>query len=94
MTYQYFKFRVINKYLLESLMQGALYFASPEELNDPFDCNLDIKKAIINFEPSEIVSLVRDLYQLSDENKIYLNACYAEDGATFRRYRQIIYKCL
>lgn len=48
MTYQYFKFREINKYLLESLMEGTLYFASPEKLNDPFDCNLDVKKAIIN----------------------------------------------
>ena len=54
----------------------------------------DIKKAIINFEPSEIVSLVRDLYQLSEENKIFLNARYAEDGVTFRRYREIIHKCL
>lgn len=55
---------------------------------------IDIKKAIINFEPSEIVSLVRDLYQLSEENKIFLNARYAEDGVTFRRYKEIIHKCL
>ncbi len=55
---------------------------------------IDIEKAIINFEPSEIVSIVRDLYQISEENKIFLNARYAEDGITYKRYKVIIHQCL
>jgi len=41
-----FKFRPINKYLLESLVQSALYFPTRAQLNDPFDCNVDIMRAI------------------------------------------------
>jgi len=40
-----FKFRVINKYLIDCLENGTLYFANPTRLNDPFDCQVDIKKA-------------------------------------------------
>lgn len=39
----YFKFRAINKHLIESLVAPSLYFASPDALNDPFDCQLDIR---------------------------------------------------
>ena len=45
-NYQYFKFRSVNKYLLDSLIKSTLYFAHPRQLNDPFDCNLDIRKSI------------------------------------------------
>jgi len=55
---------------------------------------IDIKKAIINFEPSEFVSLVRDFYQLSEDNKIFLNARFVCDGETNKRYKKIISKCL
>jgi hypothetical protein len=41
----YFKFRAINKYLIDSLVKGTLYFSLPAHLNDPFDCQIDIKKA-------------------------------------------------
>lgn len=44
--YRYFKFRSINKYLIESLVNSQLYFAKPGQLNDPFDCQLDLKKSI------------------------------------------------
>ena len=40
-----FKFREINKYLVDSLVKGSIYCASPENLNDPFDCRVDIKKS-------------------------------------------------
>ena len=48
----------------------------------------------MNFEPSEFVSLVRDLYQLSEENKIFLGARYAGDGETNIAYKKIINRCL
>ncbi|NWH05625.1 DUF2971 domain-containing protein [Desulfobacter latus] len=41
-----FKFRQINKRLIESLITGEVYFSSPEKLNDPFDCQIDIKKSL------------------------------------------------
>lgn len=41
-----FKFRQINKRLIESLITGEVYFSSSEKLNDPFDCQIDIKKSL------------------------------------------------
>jgi len=43
----FYKFRRIDKYTIESLVTPSLYFARPSELNDPFDCqiNLDITLA-------------------------------------------------
>ena len=46
--YRYFKYRSINDNLLDSLREGTLYFSPQNKLNDPFDCELDIKKAIEN----------------------------------------------
>jgi hypothetical protein len=47
-NYRYFKYRHINKYSIDSLVKGNLFFAAPEKLNDPFDCRLDIRKSIQN----------------------------------------------
>ena len=43
--YHYFKFKAINKYLIESLVRPSLYFAKPDTLNDPFDCRPNIRKS-------------------------------------------------
>jgi hypothetical protein len=43
-----FKFRKIDKYLEKSLVNSEIYFSSPEQLNDPFDCRVDIIKALKN----------------------------------------------
>lgn len=57
--YLFFKYRAINKHFIDSLVKGTLYFSLPEKLNDPFDCKIDIKRAIatgmesINEEYSE-----------------------------------------
>jgi hypothetical protein len=40
--YSYFKFKSINKYMIESIVDPSLYFASPATLNDPFDCRLKL----------------------------------------------------
>ena len=45
-NYCCFKFRPINKYLIESLVHSVLYFPTRAKLNDPFDCNVDIMGAI------------------------------------------------
>ncbi|RJR43905.1 MAG: DUF2971 domain-containing protein [Deltaproteobacteria bacterium] len=40
------KFRKIDKFLIDSLVHSQIFFASPEDLNDPFDCNVDIEKSL------------------------------------------------
>lgn len=40
------KFRKIDKRLIESLERSQIYFARPEELDDPFDCNVNIEKSL------------------------------------------------
>ncbi|MHB1236960.1 MAG: DUF2971 domain-containing protein [Gallionella sp.] len=47
-----YKFRPINKYLIESLVTRSLYFAKPDTLNDPFDCKIDLKRVLKRAEQS------------------------------------------
>jgi len=47
-NYKFYKFSRINKNLVDSLLKGYLFFAKPVNLNDPFDCHLDIQKAVKN----------------------------------------------
>jgi hypothetical protein len=46
-----YRFRKIEKHLIESLVSQTLYFAKPEQLNDPFDCQIDLKGALKRAEP-------------------------------------------
>ena len=43
---QAFKFRAVGKFLLDSLVKSQLYFPSPQQLNDPFDCQIKIDTAL------------------------------------------------
>lgn len=43
--FRFFKFKPINKFLIESLVNPSLYFPKPDLLNDPFDCQLDLRKS-------------------------------------------------
>jgi hypothetical protein len=47
-----YKYRAINKRLIESLINQTLYFARPDALNDPFDCRIDLQKAFRRAEMS------------------------------------------
>jgi len=40
------KFRPINNYLIDSIVNGLIYFPRPSELNDPFDCQLNIENIL------------------------------------------------
>ncbi|MGB7651611.1 MAG: DUF2971 domain-containing protein [Gallionella sp.] len=42
-TMSFYKFRPISRYLIESIVTPCIYFSKPAELNDPFDCQLNIK---------------------------------------------------
>ena len=41
-----FKFRTIDKRLVEQLVNSEMYFPHRAQLNDPFDCNVDIVRAL------------------------------------------------
>lgn len=41
-----FKYRKVDKRLLEQLVHSRMYFPHRAQLNDPFDCNVDIIQAI------------------------------------------------
>lgn len=41
-----FKFRRIDKNLLASLIRSEIWFSLPADLNDPFDCQVDILKVL------------------------------------------------
>ncbi len=41
-----FKYRAISPRLTDSIVNRTWFFAKPEKLNDPFDCHVDIRKAL------------------------------------------------
>ncbi len=47
-SYKLFKFRRIDKNLAMSLTNGGIWCAKPETLNDPFDCQIDLRKSFAN----------------------------------------------
>lgn len=44
--YYAYKFKRFDEYLLTSIRNSELYFASPQQLNDPFDCQISIKASL------------------------------------------------
>lgn len=41
-----YKYRAYTAYALEMLINRELYFARPDELNDPYDCRLNIRRSL------------------------------------------------
>jgi len=64
-----FKFRAVNEYTKDSLIRKQLYFSSPTELNDPFDCQVDI-----------IQSITEAIRNTSGKQKSQLEKLLNEDG--------------
>lgn len=65
-NYCCFKYRAIDKRLLEQLVNSAMYFPHRAQLNDPFDCNIDIVRAIdhaIIRGTCEVTGLLKKLRQ-------------------------------
>lgn len=42
----FYKFKPINKWLIESIVQQTIYAPTPSELNDPFDCQIDLERIL------------------------------------------------
>jgi hypothetical protein len=41
-----FRYRAANGRLFEAITHSTLYFASPRDLNDPFDCQVDVARCL------------------------------------------------
>lgn len=54
----YYKFHKISRYLIESIVTPSIYFSKPAELNDPFDCQLNIKSLLEDDRFSTDVRLI------------------------------------
>lgn len=70
--YRYFKYRAINKHLIESLVNSHLYFSKPEKLNDPFDCQLDLRKSWVR-AVSSATGIAKDWLQSAIDNPPFLD---------------------
>ena len=67
-----FKYREINKYFVNSLVNGSIYFAQPGELNDPFDCKVDIENSISNAAKSLDKSYAQQLTDLLEDEDFFI----------------------
>jgi len=55
---------------------------------------IDIKKAVNKFEYSQLIDIIKDLYQLSQENKTFLYARCLDGNESLKRYKKVILNCL
>lgn len=63
------KFRTINRFLIDSLVHSRIYFARPETLNDPFDCQVDVRKSLENAITQSSESARRILERFVDDGE-------------------------
>ena len=70
-NYVFFKFRKIDKNLLNSLVLSEIYFARPDRLNDPFDCRVDILNALENAISRSPYPLRGGLERLRGMNRLF-----------------------
>lgn len=53
-----YKYRAFDRNALSILLDKELYFSSPNQLNDPYDCQIDVSGALINaIENCELMSI-------------------------------------
>jgi hypothetical protein len=51
---------------------------------------IDVKKSLKDFDSSQFIELVKELYQLSNENKNFLHARFDGGSASLQNYKKII----
>jgi hypothetical protein len=54
----------------------------------------DVKKSLKDCERPQLIELLKELYQLSNENKNFLHARFNESAASIGNYKKIILDCL
>jgi hypothetical protein len=69
-----YKYRSINKNLIDSLVNSTLYFASRDKLNDPFDSRVDIAQLIENLLNEEIDDeKKKELESIKSQNEFFID---------------------
>ena len=66
-----YKYKSINKFLVDSLVNGSIYFAQADELNDPFDCKVYIKNSISNAAKSLDRANAQKLTELLEDKELF-----------------------
>lgn len=67
----FYKFKPINKWLIESIVNHTIFAPRPADLNDPFDCQVDLErvfKRAISLASGEKREFIKSFY----ENKEFL----------------------
>ncbi len=64
-----YKYRKIDKYLLESLINNELYFSHHSKLNDPLDCK--INSYIESNKETEIIEFLNENVKDKEKIEIY-----------------------
>ena len=72
-SFTLYKFRAVNKRMIESLVNRSLYFARPDTLNDPFDCHIDLKRVLKRAELSATGGLKNLLSSFLGNPKFFEN---------------------
>lgn len=73
-----YKFRAIDERLVESLIDQTLYFATPDKLNDPFDCRIDLQRV---FRRAEMLA--------TGERRDFLSS-FVDNPEFFRNWRSTL----
>ena len=69
-----FKYRAVNKNLIDSLVHSTLYFSPRENLNDPFDSQIDVSKIIESLLNGDIDNKLRtDLEFIQSKGEFFSN---------------------
>jgi len=55
---------------------------------------IDVKKSIGSFDRSQLINIVKDLYQLSESNKTFLHARCLVGDDSLKQYKKIIFHSL
>ena len=62
----FYKFRSINKWLIESIVQRTIFAPRPENLNDPFDCQVDLESVFeraISLATGEKLNFIKSFHK-------------------------------
>lgn len=78
-SFSLYRYRTINKHLIEAIVNKSLYFARPDELNDPFDCLIDIK-----------MMFQKAIAMTPDEERKKLLSVYLDTEGFFENWRSHI----
>ncbi|MBS1174370.1 MAG: hypothetical protein H6R05_501 [Burkholderiaceae bacterium] len=67
----FYKFKPIDKWLIDAIVNCSIYASKPENLNDPFDCQIDLEKAFeqaISSATGQKLNFIKSFY----ENKEFI----------------------